>query len=278
LDELIRDLDNFATFSGGSLLARLKAIDLDNHSEDDVARLGRALGRRRARGTIVVQALVIDPINSGGFAVPAALVRGLVEGLFVDANGYVRVDPGSLGSLPDLMSRADIDVTDLLRQIKELVEASEASYGFEIADQARTFDAIQSLRDEAEMGELKDGLRDLGFALLTLRPSFLVRLTVLWTKDGGNTRYELEWSTTGGWVVVDPEAGQRLSPTEIGLPLGSMDVIHIPNRTLRIETRPPIRIIAASIVDPNGVELAPDSRGGGLPVDEWFVEFRNPQF
>lgn len=279
LDELINDLDRFQTFTGGGLVARLNALPLDEEAYEEMRRLGRALGRRRARETMVVETDVIAPLLEGQLVAPQPLVRGIIEGLFIDANGYVRSDASSLKALTGLAALAnDDDPAAVLRDLIAQVEDSEASYPFGLVEQAGVITALAAQRDAAEDDEMRDVLDELSFAVLGLHSRWKLNLRVLWTGEGGNTTYNAVWYPNMGWFVIG-DNGQLRHPDDIEIPLeAAVTVIHQPNHRLQIETVSPIRIADSELVGPDETRYDPDESGGGLPSDEWFVVFRDISF
>lgn len=98
LQPLIVDLRG-STFSMGSLANRLQAADLPNLPPDDQRLLGVAVGQRAATNTFTVRidgveacAASQDPV-----AWPPGYREGVVEGLFLDQFGQIRVDDGARG-------------------------------------------------------------------------------------------------------------------------------------------------------------------------------------
>ena len=89
---------------------------------------------------------------------------------------------------------------------------------------------------------------------------------------------------------VVPVAGRRslrhlgdsrgFHPCSIAFPISSqVDAITVTygaGQVLRFDTVPPLRLTDATLRMPDGSIRGPDGTGGGLPLDEWHAEFKNP--
>jgi hypothetical protein len=98
-------------------------------------------------------------------------------------------------------------------------------------------------------------------------------VTVLWTAEGGNTRHVLTWSPGAGFTAEPEEPGTLQGRTP---PIQAISVTYSAGRVLRFDLVPPLRLVDAFLQRPDGTRMAPESTGGGLPLDEWFAEFKNP--
>jgi hypothetical protein len=98
LQPLIADLRG-STFGKGDLATRLAAADLPRLGPDDQRQLGVAVGQRAARNTFTVR---IDGVEACAasqdeVAWPPGYREGVVEGLFLDQFGQIRVDEHAFG-------------------------------------------------------------------------------------------------------------------------------------------------------------------------------------
>lgn len=130
VDRLIADLYGGATFTRGSLATRLQNAGLSSLSDEDLTRLGRAIAHRGAHGgTFVVEEDGIDAVVSDPANYPASLRRGLIAGLFVDANGYVRARPTDIARAQVLAE--SLDDYEFLREVASAVEGADFSYAMD---------------------------------------------------------------------------------------------------------------------------------------------------
>lgn len=81
-------------FSRGDLPAFLQELKLTQLGEEDQKKLGLAVARRwSVNRTFMPQVDVIEPLANGEHEYPAAFCEGIIEGLFLDHNGNLRLTP-----------------------------------------------------------------------------------------------------------------------------------------------------------------------------------------
>lgn len=104
VDELVEGLGSM-TWRKGLLGERLADLDLPRLPDDDQMRVGRAVGHRCVRETIVVihDGLVACAEDPGLAVWPAAYRQGLLEGLFIDESGQLLTIPGVVTSAVRLL-------------------------------------------------------------------------------------------------------------------------------------------------------------------------------
>lgn len=118
--ELIGDLNGGNTFSGGDLRTRLLAINLPDIDPADQRAIGVAVGRRAARDTVTVR---IDGVEAAapGPQWPIDYRLGVVEGLVMTDDGYVRTNRTAAGHIPILLADADQHDVAVAAMIDNLV-------------------------------------------------------------------------------------------------------------------------------------------------------------
>jgi len=91
LDKALADIGGGEAFSRGRLAAYIADLDVWDLGEEDQRRLGLAVARRwTINGTWMPVEDVIKPLAEGTAEYPAAFREGIVEGLLLDNNGYIR--------------------------------------------------------------------------------------------------------------------------------------------------------------------------------------------
>jgi hypothetical protein len=134
LDELLAEIGGARVFSRGDLPAYLKEHGLVRLGSDDQRRLGLAVARRwSVNGTFVGPIEdVVEPLAKGKLDYPPAFCEGIVEGLVLDSNGYLR-----LRRAEDLRLAVDVGRQvpghrreEVFQGLAERVEDAAASYGF----------------------------------------------------------------------------------------------------------------------------------------------------
>jgi hypothetical protein len=161
VDRLIADLSGGASFTRGALTERLDAVDLSGLNDADLIRLGRAIAHRGAHaGTFVVEEDGIDAVVAEPDRYPAALRRGLISGLFVDANGYVRARPEDIVKAKSLTD--SLDDTDFFVEFAGAVEGADFAYAMNVIAAiqiAALIDAIATSLSDGRLRTAWDRLR-----------------------------------------------------------------------------------------------------------------------
>ncbi len=154
VDRLIADLDDGASFTRGGLAQRLDAAKLDALPDPDLTRLGRAIAHRGAhRGTFVVEEDGIDAVVSEPMKYPEALRRGLIAGLFVDANGYVRARPEDIAKAARLAE--SLEDTTFFDEFSTAVAGKDFSYATNTVAAMQIAMVIQALVESTQNGQLR---------------------------------------------------------------------------------------------------------------------------
>lgn len=128
--DLIGDLRGGRTFSSGDLTRRLLAVNLRSIEEHEQRLIGLSVGRRAAGGTFTVRHDGVEVVGVGEDW-PLQYRLGVVEGLFVSEDGYVRSDPAAAGYVTTLL--ADLGATGgvgeaVVNELMVQVIPSDVSY------------------------------------------------------------------------------------------------------------------------------------------------------
>lgn len=149
--ELIADLNGGRPFSSGDLTRRLLAVNLPTVEPEEQRAIGVAVGRRAAQGTFTVRHEGVE-VATPGPRWPLHYRLGVVEGLFVGEDGFVRSDPVAACYVPTLLADAEPEaeaVDRLLGDLLPIVLMSDISYANSSADR----EAIAaSLRQARQLG------------------------------------------------------------------------------------------------------------------------------
>ena len=149
VDRLIADLQG-ETFYRGALAGRLTLLDMATLPDDELVRLGRAVAHRGIHSeTFVVREDGIDAVVTEPDRYPAAYRRGLITGMFVDANGYVRARPEDIALAHKLV--------DSLWDTTFLIEFSKAVEG---ADFSYAMNMVATMQIAALLGEVAKAVSD----------------------------------------------------------------------------------------------------------------------
>lgn len=166
VDRLIGALDSGEVFHAGTLTERLSHLGMNDLPDEDLFRLGRAVSHRGVHGkTFVVWnegigAAAIDPD-----AFPAPYRRGLVSGIFVDANGYVRSSPEGLQLAHKLVD--SLDDTNFMYELARVVEGADFSYATDLQAAMSLAVVIDALANSMRDGALRNAWNRIGAKFAT---------------------------------------------------------------------------------------------------------------
>lgn len=156
VDRIIADLENGAAFTRGALAQRLVDARLETLSEDELTRLGRAIAHRGAHGgTFVVEEDGIDAVVAEPERFPPALRRGLLAGLFVDVNGYVRARPEDMTKAAKLAE--SLDDTTFFEEFSTAVAGKDFSYATNVVAAVQIAVVLDALLKSMQNGALRAG-------------------------------------------------------------------------------------------------------------------------
>jgi hypothetical protein len=146
--QMASDIAGPRTFSRGELPELLRELRINLRGEDDQLKLGLAVARRwSVNGTFLPRTDVIEPMASGDAEYPSAFAEGVVEGLLLDHDGYLRIHPRDL---------------QLVVAIGDRLPADRRARVFEaLADRARDALLSYAFMDEAQVEAIRE-LRRLG--------------------------------------------------------------------------------------------------------------------
>lgn len=148
--QVVDDISGPLTMSRGVLPALLQELRLDTRGEDDQRKLGLAVSRRwTVNGTFMPRSDVIEPLAEGRKEYPPAFAEGILEGLLLDHDGFLRIYPGDVPFLAGIADRLPADRRTLvLDALSERVSNALRSYAFGEEAQAQTIHELRQLATE----------------------------------------------------------------------------------------------------------------------------------
>lgn len=151
--DLLRDLRE-GHFHRGDLRRRLVAADLAGLGTDDQRRLGLAVGRRASRGTFNVldegTAAAIDGPWTDHYR------RGVVEGTFIDDDGFVRTTGQSAKRALEILGVMDpTEAREVVQRIETKMLQASRSYAMTAADVEEAVTAIEQMSERMGPIELR---------------------------------------------------------------------------------------------------------------------------
>ncbi len=143
--DLIGDLRGGRSFSAGDLARRLRAVNLPTLDEGEQRLIGQAVGRRAASDTFTVRHDGVEVVGPGE-AWPLQYRLGVVEGLFLGEDGFVRSNAAAAACVPNLL--ADLDsagpgAESVINELMVQVIPSDLSYANGADDRRRIATALR---------------------------------------------------------------------------------------------------------------------------------------
>jgi hypothetical protein len=153
VDRMISDLAGGETFYQGTLARRLAELDLSTLGDGDLERLGRAVAHRGLhRETFVVRVDGLEAVAAAPAQYPEAFRRGLIAGIFVDENGYVRADSAGLQLASQLVN--SLDDTTFFDEFTKAVEGKDFSYAMNLQLAVALAPVAAAIAESARSGTL----------------------------------------------------------------------------------------------------------------------------
>jgi hypothetical protein len=157
LDEAIRAIEWDVAFRRGELRSFLDELHLDQLESEQQRRLGVAVGRRWASGTFMVRLDVIEPFVAGE-SFPEPFAVGLIEGSFIDTNGYIRTNGQCAHDAAVVAAYLGEVGADTLTELAEKMESAEFSYAFEDEEYWLIVEALRRIAGTTANDRLRQAL------------------------------------------------------------------------------------------------------------------------
>ena len=160
LDGAIRDISGGESYSRGKLAMYLADLKLDDLGSDDQRKLGLAVARRwTVNGTFMVLMDVVDPLVEGQISYPAAFREGIVEGLILDRDGYLRTSSVDIERAVKIGLRLPGDrLVGVFGYLAERIDDAESSPEFDQDAASECAARLSALAREQQAGEIRDHL------------------------------------------------------------------------------------------------------------------------
>lgn len=154
VDRLVSSLDGGEVFRSGEMAERLRGLGMADLSNDELFRLGRAVAHRGVhRRTFVVMEEGIGAALVEPTLFPEPYRRGLLSGIFVDTNGYVRSTPESLQLAQHLAN--SLQDTTFMSELAQAVEGADFSYATDLKTVMALAQVIDAFARSLEDGALR---------------------------------------------------------------------------------------------------------------------------
>lgn len=173
LGQVASDIAGPLSFSRGELPALLAELGLDAVGEDDQRKLGLAVGRRwSVNGTFLAREDVIEPLASGNAEYPPAFAAGVLEGLLLDHDGYLRMRPDDIPLAVAIGQRLPGDRKVLVfEELADRTEDALLSYAFDDEAQGQSIERLLWLADEQENPQVREAMSRIAKRIDKLRES-----------------------------------------------------------------------------------------------------------
>lgn len=171
IGEVVADISGPLTLSRGKLPALLRDLHIDERREDDQFKLGLAVARRwSVNETFMPREDVIEPLAVGKADYPPAFAEGLLEGLLLDHNGFLRIHPIDVPLVVGIAERLPGDrkkraYEDLATRTGDAL----LSYAFEEQSQIEVVEELRRLAAERTGSALADVLDTMASRIEQLR-------------------------------------------------------------------------------------------------------------
>jgi Abortive infection C-terminus len=144
LADAIDEIAGGRSFSTGQLAAFLEEIHLNDLGEDDQRKVGLAVARRwTVNQTFMPLIDVIQPLEEGRSEYGVGFREGIVEGLLLDRDGYVRTSAADMERATRIAAR--LPGNRVLRFLGDLVDRFEDAQASQAFDQKAAGECSQRL-------------------------------------------------------------------------------------------------------------------------------------
>lgn len=176
LDDFIGDISGPLTLHRGTLPALLQDIGITHLGDDDQRRVGLAVARRWSVNSTVMPVWdVIDPVANGELEYPAAFNEGLMEGLLLDHNGYLRMGVSDRNGVSDIDRAVSIGLRlpayrrrQAFQRLADRVEDARTSYRFTGEQQDHAAEQWRGLARQQNDASIRESIDRIATRIETL--------------------------------------------------------------------------------------------------------------
>lgn len=171
LDEAIADIGGARVFGRGQLGAYLDELGLQQLEEGDQRKVGLAVARRwTVNETFMPLMDVVEPIVNAESDYPPAFCEGIVEGLILDHNGYLRTSADDIERAIGVGSRLSATRRQqLFEELADRIQEARPSHAFHADAQEKVVDALSRLAGERHNSTIRPALERMARRFQTLR-------------------------------------------------------------------------------------------------------------
>jgi hypothetical protein len=170
LDQAVNELAGERVFYRNEFPEALDRVGLQQLNERYQHKFGLAVGRRwNVGGTFLADEDVIQPMALGTVQYPAAFAAGVIEGLLLDGDGFIRTSTRNVDSLiaiagllePEWKERAFADLADRSQDAGLSFAFEDASQGYAIARLRELARGDESPRVKEAANQIADRIESL---------------------------------------------------------------------------------------------------------------------
>jgi hypothetical protein len=156
------------SFQRGELRQLLLDLHLTELAPEQQRRLGTAVGRRSILGTTVANIDVVDPLAAGDEVFPEPFGLGVIEGLFIDRNGYLRSIDDAAANAAAIAERLGAQGEETLTGLAERVEQADLAYAFTEDESHRVVTELRQVAEHASSEHARVALDRMASRIETL--------------------------------------------------------------------------------------------------------------
>ncbi len=164
----IETIEPDRSFQRGELRQLLLDLHLAELPPEQQRRLGAAVGRRSILGTAVANIDVVNPLATGEEIFPEGFSLGVIEGMFIDRNGYLRSIDAAAANAAAIAERLGAQGEETLAGLAERVEQADLAYAFTEDDCQRAVDELRQVAEHASSERARTALNRVASRIETL--------------------------------------------------------------------------------------------------------------
>jgi hypothetical protein len=171
LDQAVNELAGERVFYRNEFPETLDRIGLQQLDERYQHKFGLAIGRRwNVGGTFLADEDVIQPMAEGTVEYPAAFAAGVIEGLLLDGDGFIRTSTRNVDSLIAIAGRLAPEWRErVFADLADRAQDAGLSFAFEDASQGYAIGRLRELALSDESPRVRDAVAQIADRIEHLR-------------------------------------------------------------------------------------------------------------
>lgn len=171
LDQAVNELASERVFCRSEFPETLDRIGLQQLDERYQRKFGLAIGRRwNEGGTFLADEDVVQPMAAGTVEYPAAFAAGVIGGLWIDSDGFIRTSSRNVDSLIAIAGRLEPEWRErVLAALADLSQYAALSFAFEDASQDYAIGSLRELARSDESRRVRDAAAQIADRIERLR-------------------------------------------------------------------------------------------------------------